>query len=104
MDTEATLEFFQDYKNIKKEIVTEPKPEKKKAVIEDKDLHPPKGGGSEIDTKVKDEGEIITPEELMKFSTDVQKGLWRGRDKERDAEEKRLTEGVVRWKQKSLKT
>lgn len=104
MNTEATLEFFKDYKNIKKEVVTEPKPKDKKPKIEDKDLHPPKGGGSEIDTKGKDEGEIVTPDQLLKFADEVQRGKWKGRDKERDAEEKRLTEGVIRWKQKSLKT
>lgn len=72
MDVEATLEFFKDYKKIKKV------------------------------TAVKDESEIITPDRLMKFADEVARGLWRGRDKERDAEEKRLTEGVIRWKQKSL--
>jgi len=72
MDTEATLEFFKDYKKIQKV------------------------------TAIKDESEIITPDKLMKFSNDVTRGLWKGRDKEREAEEKRLTEGVVRWKQKSL--
>jgi hypothetical protein len=72
MDVEATLEFFKDYKKIKKV------------------------------TAVKDESEIITPDKLMKFADEVARGLWKGRDKEREAEEKRLTEGVVRWKQKSL--
>lgn len=71
MDVEATIEFFKDYKQIKKE--TSPRI-----------------------------GEVITPDQLMKFSNDVSRGLWKGRDKERDAEEKRLTEGVIRWKQKSL--
>ena len=72
MDVDGTLEFFKDFKKNKKEI------------------------------RERDKGDIITPDKLTAFANSVAKGEWKGRDKERDEEEKRLVAGVLRWKQKSL--
>lgn len=89
-DVVRTARFFEDFKKSKSSIKKDEKPERK---IDDGEIHPPKGTkGSEI--KEEDKITPTTREELKNFYKDIALGKWNGREKEAEAEERRILLGL----------